>query len=482
MSPSIPVINQTVPTPNIDLSANPFHAEPLESAVGPALAAGGAAVMNIAIRQRQQQNAIDSAQASNDFDDQLGKVKTEILNSGMSADAMATNFKTSSSELISAFTDPKSSPYPHVAPQLAVSLRNQVAPHLEAFPSEALARVFHDLDFKFQQQTNTAAATIGQNYTIAGTAQAPVFQLNADGMEAMQRQIKTIDQAYPPDARPTENQYYRNQLAQKSALQTGMSVAQDHPSLIDAYIKQHTDMLAPEQQMQLTNRATAAIDLPMRQINASNEATRAQLLQKFDGQVQSGTLDTAAVEHAAQFKLITGDDYQKYMGVPLAQPSDPGAVGEATTRIQNARTPEELDDIIASIKGDPNIRGKESIGLPAVAENAKRQMNTVGGKARITAESTVESAYDPHGLDGMITDKLNPGARTAAKRSALMQFRAATLNETDPAKINAAAREAVRANPGPTAPSRAPTAPPPAVTDDVAKKAAALGRARGLIH
>ncbi len=83
MGAPIRPVDQRVETPNPDLSPNPFRAVPLESTIGPALAAGGDAVMNVALRQQQQQNAIDASAAANQFQDQVGKVKTEILNSGM---------------------------------------------------------------------------------------------------------------------------------------------------------------------------------------------------------------------------------------------------------------------------------------------------------------------------------------------------------------------------------------------------------------
>ncbi|MGC2303507.1 MAG: hypothetical protein WA447_09320, partial [Candidatus Binatus sp.] len=330
----------------------------MESSVGPALAAGGDAVMNVAIRQRQQQNAIDASAAANQFQDQVGKVKTEILNSGMSADDMATNFKTSTNDLISAFTDPKSSPYPNVAPQLAVSLRNQIAPHLESFPSEALARVSRDLDYRFQAQTSAAAATIGQNYTIQGTADNPTFQLNADGLDAMRRQAAAIDAAYPPDARQTENQFYRDLLAKKAAMQTGMAVAQDHPSLVDNYIKQHAAVLTPEQQMQLTNQATAAINLPMRRLDAANAATRAQLMTQFNNQIADpakyGPLDPAKVDQARQFRLIDDGDYQHITGYQYMSPGNPGAIAAMQKQIAGTNDENDLETLRGTINGPMN--------------------------------------------------------------------------------------------------------------------------------
>ncbi|MFZ1975796.1 MAG: hypothetical protein WAU89_23340 [Candidatus Acidiferrales bacterium] len=456
-------VQQSVETPSADLSPNPFRAGSLQNTAGEAISGVGNSLMGIWQAQNQHRNAIDMADASNQFETQIGSLKTDILNSGQSAPDMVQNFNTSSKELINAYTDPQSSPYPHIAPQLAVSLRNQVGQHLQSFPAEATQRVYHDLDFKFNQQTSAAAATIGQNYTIAGTADNPTFQLNADGLAAMQRQAKAIDQAYPPDARPTENQYYRNVLAQKAAMQTGMSVAQDHPSLVDSYIKQHAAVLTPEQQMQLTNRATAAIDLPMRQINASNAATRAQLLQKFDGQVQNGNLDTAALDHAARFKLITPDDYERYSGIPLAMPSDPGAVAAAKDAIDGATDKDSLDGLRAAIAGNPNIRGKDSVALPILIENKKRRLATPAGQSDISARAAIDAAYVPKNF---VDEHLNNSSYRAAHVQAVKAYEAATFGRpSDPKVYDAAARAAIAAHPPkiqfPVADTPAPAKPPP---------------------
>lgn len=491
---AIPIINVTTPTPSPDLAPNPLHAEPLESNVGEAISNLGAHLQDVAQQQQDHANAIDVAQRMGAYVANAGQAKVAALNSGKTMPQMVANYQAALAQLqeqtVGGTENPQNPPNRAVARQLQLMTAQHIGQEQGSFPAEAAQRVYHDLDFKFQQQNSAAAAQIGQNYVINGTADNPSFEFNSAGDAAAKLAAQTIDNAYPPDSRKTENQFYRQQLAEKIALQTGVAVAQDHPSLIDSYIKQHANLLTPEQQMQLTNRATAAIDLPMRQINANNAATRAQLLTKYDQQAVNGNLDTAQLEHDARFRLITPEDYEHYAGIPLAQPSDPGAVAAMTTAIQGARTPEELDDLRASIAGNQLIRGKDSVMLPIQIENAKRQMATPAGKALIAGEETIREAFDPktpaEALNQKIADKIAPGVRANALRKALANFRVSTFKETDPAKINAAALSAspppASSRPAASASTPAPAPPPPAVTDDVAKKAAALARERGLIH
>ena len=464
MSSGTPIrtVQQNVPTPSPDLPSNPFRSIPVENTVGPALAAGGDAVMNVALRQQQQQNAIDASAAANQFQDQVGKVKTEILNSGISANDMATNFKNSTNDLITAFTSRDSSPYPNVAPQLAVILRNQVAPHLQSFPSEALERVSHDLDFKFNQETSAAAATIGQNYTIGGTADAPTFQLNADGLDAMRRQAAAIDAAYPPQARQPDNQYYRDLLARKAALQTGMSIAQDHPSLVDSYIKQHAAVLTPEQQMQLTNQATAAINLPMRQLDAANAATRAQLMTQFKNQIANpakyGPLDPAKVDQARQFRLIDDGDYQQVMGYQYMSPGNPTAIAAMQKQIAGTTDENDLETLRGAINGPLNaeLYGKGAIPLNAAIENQKRQLTTVEGQQRRLDNDQIKRAFQS--LPGVTAVGIGPDFynRLAAikglptmndlRTNTINDYNALTYGVSDPAKLRASRVKAIQDN------------------------------------
>ncbi len=489
-------VNQTVETPSPNLAPNPFRAEPLENNAGPAISAVGQGLFGIWQQQQEHQNALDAVDATGRFQGELAQLKTDVLNSGMSAKDMTTNFATSTRELSNAYVNNPA--YAHIAPQLAIATRFHVNDQMQSFPAEATERVFHDLDFKFNQQTNATAARVGQMYSMIGPDgkpfnptnpdpnNKPTFQLTADGLAALNGptgQVAAIDKAYPPTARPTENQYYRDQLAQKLALQTGMSIANnpDQAPFIDEYIKQHGPMIPAEQQMALLSRATDTMRRPQEQLETNYGAQRAQLMQQFTQQAADGNLDMGALSLARAHQRINEDDFERIAGYAYLPEGNPDAIAQMQRQIKTAESPEELDALKAGINGqiDRNIYGRGAIGLGQQIDAQKKQFDTDIGQAKLQAYDQITRAYQtgpgvgPLGAQfyNEMAGVTGAPALTQLRANAKADFEAATYGVTDPGKIRDAMKRAITDNlpdPAVSNPHGAfgPTAKPTALPTD----------------
>ncbi|MGC2303516.1 hypothetical protein [Candidatus Binatus sp.] len=352
--------------------------------------------MNFWQQQQQHQNALDLVDRMGKFQADLSEKKIDRLNSGQSAPDMVKGLQTDASDLINKYTtDPANRT---IAPQLALSTRAHVADQMQSFPAEATERVYHDLDFKFNQQTSAAAAMIGQNYTVKGAdTPNPTFVLNGDGLAAMQRQAAAIDQAYPPNARPMENQYYRNLLAQKAAFQTGVSIATNpaNSALIDSYIKQHAEVLTPEQQITLQNQATATMRRPAEEQNARNANLDASLTAKYLQQVKNGNLDVAGITDDAAHQRISGPNFQRVTGYQYVPPGDPSSIADMSEQIKSAKSDDQLIALEGAIQGqsDKAVYGKGAIDLTKQIEIQRQQIKSGAGKAKADGQDAIDDYF-----------------------------------------------------------------------------------------
>ena len=132
-------VNQAVETPSPNLA--PIQSEQTgQNNAGPAISAVGQGLFGIWQRQQERQNALDALEATGKFQGELGQLKTDVLNSGMSAKDMATNFANSARELSNAYVNNPA--YAHIAPQLALATRYHVNDQTQRFQAEATSASF----------------------------------------------------------------------------------------------------------------------------------------------------------------------------------------------------------------------------------------------------------------------------------------------------------------------------------------------------
>jgi hypothetical protein len=216
-------------------------------------------------------------------------------------------------------------------------------------------------------------------------------------MAAIQRQAAAIDRAYPPQSRPTENQYYRNLLAQKAAYQTGVSIATNpaNSSLIDDYIKQHAAVLTPEQQITLQNQATATMRRPAEEQNARNANLDASLTAKYLQQVKDGNLDVAGITDDAAHQRISGMGFQRVTGYQYVPPGNPGAIADMSEQIKSAKSDDQLLALEGAIQGqsDKAVYGKGAIDLTKQIEIQRQQIKSGAGKAKADGQDAVDSYF-----------------------------------------------------------------------------------------
>ena len=221
---------------------------------------------------------------------------------------------------------------------------------------------------------------------------------------------------------------------------------------------------------EMKNTALAQLRRPMEQINASNEATRANLITTFNQQAAAGKLDTGAVNQAVAHSLISPDDYKKLFGYAYLPAGNPEAIKDMTDQIKRASSDDELGMLQATVQGqvDKEVYGRGAIGLTEQIQIQKRQIKSTGGRARAAALDQINASFDSiHGFDAEMYDataKLGHLPTIAASRArAIASFKAHTTGVDDPAKINDALNKAL-----------AEHAPDLSIVSDPAKLNAAL--------
>ena len=194
-----------------------------------------------------------------------------------------------------------------------------------------------------------------------------------------------------------ENQYYRNLLAQKAAFQTGVSIATNpaDSSLTDAYIKQHAEVLSPEQQITLQNQATDYMRRPAEEQNARNANLDASLTAKYLQQVKDGHLDVAGITDDAAHQRISGMNFQRVTGYQYVPPGNPGAIADMSEQIKSAKSDDQLLALEGAIQGqsDKAVYGKGAIDLTKQIEIQRQQIKSGAGKAKADAQDAVDSYF-----------------------------------------------------------------------------------------
>lgn len=294
--------------------------------------------------------------------------------------------------------------------------------------------------------------------------------------------IALLDSYHGPDAEAQKT----TRLAaynKDRTLQRGEAIAQDQPQHVDDFIKQEAAEgfpLSPQEHVELWNKAKETINRGMQNIDANNNAARAQAIQTFEQQALAGNLDTGALQSAAAHKIITPEDYQRLKGVPFAEPSDSGSVAAARGLIDDAHTPPELDAVHVAIASNPNIRGKESIALTGAVQLKKANINTDIEKAKAQAAKIIHASYEIGGFDKNFYNKFAPVPIEQLEKAANDDLRIDTIGAT-PSDIIAAAHKAAKAHP--IDPSilnvGKPKGTPPPLTDDQKRKIAADLRSKG---
>lgn len=446
----------------------------IEAPLGEGISKFAEGLQNIFDIQQEHQQKLDFARADQQATDQLTQAMQQALYGGPPQQSIKT-FKESAQKISDTMLkDPQNA---SIIPQLQIHLGELTSRFSNELAPKALNAIRDDQE---QQTKNLAAKTamqVAQGTTFDPATGKDVVSLDA---QLAERKLMTnIDSVW--NFQPGLAEKMKDEYRAHRDMQTATAIAQNDPTHIDDYLKSHPDF-TPEQQGALINRATAAINLPMRQIDANQNAVRANLYNKFQDQAASHQLDMGALNNARRFNLITEGDYEHFAGQAYVAPPNRAVLTDAMAAIDQTNDPKALDYLSLSFSSDPNLRGGLSTLNKAISIK-KSTLETVAGKAKIQAEEDLRRAYEKGGLEDMINDKINPGARENAARAALSDWRAATFNESDPAKIRKAAQDAIKNNPRPENPALKgkPLMVPPAADDETAKKATALGKKLGLI-
>jgi hypothetical protein len=305
-----------------------------------------------------------------------------------------------------------------------------------------------DQEAQLQSQSHTQAITAGANYAVAPDGS---IMDGPQALEARQNVQNLIGQmkGHLPGEAAADLQNFTNDVA----LQRGLTIAQNQPSQAANFLKNPGAgvVLTPEQQNQITTKATEAIRRPMVQIDANNDAVRAQLYNKYAAQAAAGKLDTGSLYNDTAHQLLKPEDYQHFAGMPFAPPSDPYSVSQANSAIKAAASDHELDELRVGIASNPNLRGKELAGLDAQIEAQRNGLKTQRGQAVANAQSQIEKTFNGYtGTNAMLYDKLGKmyGVPTIAqlRAQAKSDLAARISGIEDPAEINKAAADVLKNN------------------------------------
>jgi hypothetical protein len=228
---AIPVINQRVDTPSFDAPPNPFHAEPLDNTLGPAISKAGSDLMGVWEQQNQAQRALDLSDRMGKFQTDFGAAKVGRLSSGQQAPDMVKGLQTDANKLIEKYTsDPSNS---SIAPQLSLLMRDHVGREMGGFPSEATLQVHHDTDFKASTQIDTAAQSAAAAYDPQTLEDTGTGKDLTDHAQAM------IAGIYDPKARPVEYQVALAKFNQAKDVQRASFIAEGQPAALTPYLAAH---------------------------------------------------------------------------------------------------------------------------------------------------------------------------------------------------------------------------------------------------
>jgi hypothetical protein len=413
---AIPTIDQTVSTPSFSVGANPFHAEPLESNVGPALAQAGDALHGIWKVQQDHANAVDIAQRMGNYQAQAGQAKVAALNSGQQGPDMIANYGKAltaiQDQTIAGTEDPANPNPPNYA--VAHALQLLTADHLGqetgSFPSEAALKVREDLARKLPQNINLQVAGIAQDpasFQVLGPdgqtfnpanpdpTNQPHWLLTAKGLDRLALVQNLTHGA--TTGMPDQEQFWRNYAAQQLVRQHAMNIAMD-PALaphLDAFLKVPVNaaILTPEEQQQAQNAAVTTQRRPQQAMEVRNGNLDASLTQKYLDQAAAGNLDTAGITDDRAKRRISEDNFERVTGYAFVGQGNPGEIKDMSQQITGTNSDSQLNSLSGAISSQKDIYGRGSIPLQKQIENQRQQIKTVSGKAKTAGEDQINAYF-----------------------------------------------------------------------------------------
>jgi hypothetical protein len=481
---TIPIYDQQTETPSFSGAPklNPPETQPVN--VGGALGRLGDTAMNISKVQEYNDNKIKLADQLTKFAYQ--NIDIQNATAAQPGNSMASYYQTESDKAVrEILSDPANRP---IAQELHIGLRKAQVESAEQVAIHGMSVADKDQAFKVNNHGTQAAALAASSFGVVAKKDGThSFVDSPDAMDAEERQVRLIDQVYPPDSRPGENQAMKLSYLHEKMTQRGDAIARSNPTLTDEYIQQNADKLTPDEAHALTVKATEAIRQPMTQIDAQQAATRADLYDKFTKQAVAGNLDASDLYRQRQQRNITEEDYEHFAGIPFLGPGNPAVTADYLTRVKRAENPDELDALNLAMQFDPNV-GRDKTGIGVAIQQRRKMFETDEGTARRSAFDLLRRGYQGGGFDAKMYDQMAPltsnltlsELHTNAKDS----FDAATVGVHDPAKIRAAAEKAIKDNQPDWSIVRSkgggrPAPLPAGISDDDVLK---RGRELGVIH
>lgn len=412
----------------------------LPSPVGAGLDAIGQQLLNISIVQVQHQKALDLTNAVNGF--KTAQTQAQIDAADQPGTKQVQFFRDKVAKLTQSYTDDPANS--HIAEPLKLELARMNGEADREMMLRSATATREEQQYGLKSQIVQTGTMTGPMYTASvGKDGKATFTPTPDAIDLIQRQAATIDQVYPPDAKPNENNAFKAELAQTVMLQRATAIALRQPDKLTDFLDKAQVPISTTDEINLMNIATTAQRSGMKNIDTGYDVKRANILNEFD----SGKMSPGALLGAANNKDITEEDYTRRAHVPFVGGSYAPMVQQVQTLIDTAKTPEDLlaADVLIKSSRD-TIQGKELGALNAKLAQKRQHLNTEYGKSEATAMGMLDRYYsmstdDEHDYNADAPVRLND-----LKDRAKNQFNSLRLG-AEAAKLPDLMQKAIDANP-----------------------------------